>query len=558
MNVAELFATLGIDVDEASFALADAALARVKQQTQTAAASAELSHAISAVVGDSTKAMNLIGFEANNVMEAHSKRSIKWIEALSHAMTIWRGVVAGAVQLYRGAKGVAGLVDATAKAGAHADELSQKLGISAEAVQELGYAAGLSGSSTDGLADGLAKLSKNADLAKGGSKEARKAFKGVGIDVKELLAGGEKLDGFLEVIAERFAAMPDGAEKSNLAIKLFGKSGKDLIPFLNNGADGIKRLRAEAQEMGAVIDNDTSKALEGFGDETDKVKLQLAGLRNDAIKAVLPELLAMAKGAQAWIKANRVEIIKAMTAAIKALIVTIKVVAAVARGLVAALAFLHDHGTVALATILALAAGLGYLALGATAAWIAILGPIAAVVVAIVALGVYWDDVAGIMFAGFMKVGEGVEFVEGKLVAMIRGVRRIFTSIANFFRSIVSTIRGVFRSIGEWITARINWVIGKINWAIRQANRLPGVNIGTLGAIGDSAKSGGKTAAVMPDRKWIPGAMGPVPINVGANTTINVNAPNANAEEVAAAVDNKMRTFWDRQMRETMAGSGVA
>lgn len=36
--------------------------------------------------------------------------------------------------------------------------------------------------------------------------------------------------------------MPDGAEKSALAMQLFGKNGMAMLPFLNKGAAGIQEL----------------------------------------------------------------------------------------------------------------------------------------------------------------------------------------------------------------------------------------------------------------------------------------------------------------------------
>ena len=41
-------------------------------------------------------------------------------------------------------------------------------------------------------------------------------------------------------IADRFAGMADGAEKNALAIKLLGRSGTELIPFLNRGFGGTQ------------------------------------------------------------------------------------------------------------------------------------------------------------------------------------------------------------------------------------------------------------------------------------------------------------------------------
>ena len=60
--------------------------------------------------------------------------------------------------------------------------------------------------------------------------------------------------------------MEDGAGKTALAIKLFGKSGADLIPLLNQGRAGIKELTDEAAKLGIVISTETAAKAEQFND----------------------------------------------------------------------------------------------------------------------------------------------------------------------------------------------------------------------------------------------------------------------------------------------------
>jgi hypothetical protein len=197
------------------------------------------------------------------------------------------------------------LVQETVNVASVAVEAAQKVGITAEAVQELGFAAGQSGSNQESLINGLGFLSKNADAAKTGSKEMAAAFRKAGVDTKALLDGTLPLDGALEQIADRFKNMEDGAAKQSLAKKLFGRAGVDLIPLLNAGADGIRAMRNEAQELGGVIDNETAAAMEDFGDQQDKVKFAFAGIRNEVVRALLPTLAKLTQNFLKWVKANR-------------------------------------------------------------------------------------------------------------------------------------------------------------------------------------------------------------------------------------------------------------
>ena len=43
-------------------------------------------------------------------------------------------------------------------------------------------------------------------------------------------------------LADAFKVLPDGAEKSAIAVKLLGKSGSELIPMLDMGREGIDKF----------------------------------------------------------------------------------------------------------------------------------------------------------------------------------------------------------------------------------------------------------------------------------------------------------------------------
>lgn len=64
-----------------------------------------------------------------------------------------------------------GIVEDVANTADALDELSQKIGVPVETIQELGYAAGFSGVSTEALGSSLGRLAKTMDMAKRGGKE---------------------------------------------------------------------------------------------------------------------------------------------------------------------------------------------------------------------------------------------------------------------------------------------------------------------------------------------------------------------------------------------------
>lgn len=83
-----------------------------------------------------------------------------------------------------------------------------------------------------GLGEGHGELA-TAMVAAGGSKEQIEVFSRLGVSVTDAAGQLRPTEDVLLDLADAFAAMPDGAEKSALAVKLFGKSGVELI--LNQG-----------------------------------------------------------------------------------------------------------------------------------------------------------------------------------------------------------------------------------------------------------------------------------------------------------------------------------
>lgn len=118
MNVASLFAKLGIEVDRASFAAADAALLQVRAAAESAMAYAasnaahfdqivlDTSRKARAGSGEATEAVMEFGQGAEQAAEGTSK----WSNTLL-GVTIAAGAL---FALLRGAQGLYGLVTATA------------------------------------------------------------------------------------------------------------------------------------------------------------------------------------------------------------------------------------------------------------------------------------------------------------------------------------------------------------------------------------------------------------------------------------------------------------
>ena len=176
------------------------------------------------------------------------------------------------------------------------DEMAQRTGIAVESLSLLVPAAELSAVSTEKFEAGLKKLATGMLEAATGSETSAQKFGALGVAVQNQDGTLRDSEQVLLDLADRFKAMPDGAEKAALAVDIFGKAGAEMIPFLNQGRDGIGALKQEAAELGLQLSADTAAQAGNFNDALDKLKLATQSIGNQIIASLLPALNDMAGG----------------------------------------------------------------------------------------------------------------------------------------------------------------------------------------------------------------------------------------------------------------------
>lgn len=214
---------------------------------------------------------------------------MKPLERLDQAIETTKGALKSIAVTAAAAGGaVFGLVKFTADAGDHAFKMAQKVGIGVEALQELAFAAKLSDVSAEELQQSLTILSRKTVDASRGSAEALRPFTQLGVRLKD--AGGKikSTDQLLVEFADKFKGLPDGTRKTALAVDLFGRSGANLIPLLNQGSKEIANLRKEAQELGIVFSEDQARASEEFNDNLTRLFAAFTGIRNIVGNELIP------------------------------------------------------------------------------------------------------------------------------------------------------------------------------------------------------------------------------------------------------------------------------
>jgi len=182
------------------------------------------------------------------------------------------------------------------------DELSTRLGISTEKLSEWGYAAKLTGTDLESLTGSLTKFSKNVAGALDADSSSGKLFKTLGINVRDAQGDLRSAESLLPEVADKFKSLDNVTLETALSMELFGKSGAELLEFLNLGSDGLDKFAAKARNLGIVITPEQAEAAAKFKDEIDNLSAAGQGLFTQLSAELLPELTKLVTWASDYVK----------------------------------------------------------------------------------------------------------------------------------------------------------------------------------------------------------------------------------------------------------------
>jgi intracellular sulfur oxidation DsrE/DsrF family protein len=153
--------------------------------------------------------------------------------------------------------------DATATA-------AERAGIAVDTFSRLQYAASQTDIEMAALTSGVQRLQIALSKADDQSAEAVASLSRFGLEAQNLRQ--LSIEDQLSEIAEAFQRITDPADRTRLAVDLFGKSaGPQLVPLLSQGKAGIQQLTAEADRLGITLSTTTAAGI----DQADRAIKQL-------------------------------------------------------------------------------------------------------------------------------------------------------------------------------------------------------------------------------------------------------------------------------------------
>jgi len=503
---------------------------------------------------------------------------------LGHATQIGAAftIVGGAITASLG-----GAVNAAMDYGGAIQDASVRTGVAAEEFQKLKFGAEQSGVSMEALEGALFRLNRGiGEAAATGKGPFLDALNAMGISIQSLQ--GLTPDQQFMRIGDALSKVTDPAQKTALAMDMFGRSGAQLIPYLNEGAAGMEALGMKAQELGLVLDGDAVAQAEAFGDQWEAMKMQFQAIVIEIGSALIPALAEMMPAIQAtiasviqWIQANP-ELVTSITTVV---------------GIIGAVMMVLGPLLVMLPGIIAAFAAVGPVVAAVGAVLAALMGPVGIVIAGVglvIAIGyaLYseWDNIVKLMkelWTGFKSILESVwngivmflETAAGMALAPFmmfidaaklgwEGLMATIDVVVGAFESAWDAIVGGFEWVGNQLAGLWDWITGLVQSgvqgvvdAVNYLSNLFGMGdvMGGGDAAGPEARAlGGPVSAGVPyvvgergEELFVPDSNGRIiPANqtaqimkgggAGGAITINVNGYNRDPRSLTDEISREL------------------
>lgn len=154
---------------------------------------------------------------------------------------------------------------------------ARKLGVGVELLQEMRFAAELTGVAQSALDMGLQRFTRRlAEAAKGGG-ELKGVLEQYNIQLSNADGTTRSNVEVLGDLAEVIKNTQNPAEQLRIAFKAFDSEGAALVNTLRGGKEGLDAFREAARKAGAVIAEETVNQFEIFDDQITTVKSSIKG-----------------------------------------------------------------------------------------------------------------------------------------------------------------------------------------------------------------------------------------------------------------------------------------
>jgi hypothetical protein len=232
----------------------------------------------------------------------HLGERFKWVGEKATELLPMLGALGGAASI----AGVFELVHRATESFTELARGAEKIGITTAAMRQMSYIAEMTDTPVVALDSGLFRLNRTiADATAGKNKDAAALFAHLGIATRD---ASHHLRGAADVMPElqkAFRNTTDPAMRASMAMMLFSRQGRELLPFLLAAPDDMRKWSDEASRMVYTFSKDDGENLESFRIGWINLETAVGGFLDEVGSKLAPILTPLVNKFADWVAANR-------------------------------------------------------------------------------------------------------------------------------------------------------------------------------------------------------------------------------------------------------------
>lgn len=202
---------------------------------------------------------------------------------------------------------------------------ARAMGMGNAEAQRMSYVATQAGLQVETLGLSMGKLNKGLGAAGSGkNKDLELLLKRLGVPLRGVNGQIRSAADMLPELADAFVKNQDPVKQAAIGNALFGKSYQDMLPFLNEGSEGIKKSIDRFKQLGFVVSDLDVEAGKAFGDQMQDLGFIAQNFQRIIGRELVPVLSPLIEKLIQWVAVNKDLIAGQISRSVKELVAAIQ------------------------------------------------------------------------------------------------------------------------------------------------------------------------------------------------------------------------------------------
>ena len=163
---------------------------------------------------------------------------------------------------------------------------ANKLGVSAQFMYDLSFAAEQTGANFEQLQAGMKAMQRNIGLFGMGAGEAKTAFEALGISIEDLQ--GLSAEQQMMFLSDALSGISDSATRAAIATRIFGEGGQDLANLTAGGANALVAYSNQVEALGLTMTEADANGAAKFKDSLNIAQKTIQMFAGKIVTALAP------------------------------------------------------------------------------------------------------------------------------------------------------------------------------------------------------------------------------------------------------------------------------